>query len=206
MCLDGQVALDLECLDRLYLHGQLSGYPRLQAFQQHYRSGQRRICHPITEDLADHHRDLPGLHATRWAQILGGGLDRGVGRPPQRTLLLSAKCQLGLLLAASVGKLPREAGLRWPASPPTETRKVEEFADGRRIRSDRVAPELRTSLSWKPASCEAEIDSQPDFTVEQRLRAAGDSGSHGDGDGFKPSVSFRLPRNHHVDVELRPEA
>ena len=31
-----------------------------------------------------------------------------------------------------------------------ELRKIEEFADGRLIRSDRVAPELATSLSWEP--------------------------------------------------------
>ena len=89
-------------------HSQLSGYPRLQAFQQHHRPGQRRIWHRITEDLADHHRDLPGLLATRWAHLLGGGPDCGVGRPPQRTLLLTAEYQLGQLLAASVGKLPDE--------------------------------------------------------------------------------------------------
>jgi hypothetical protein len=29
-----------------------------------------------------------------------------------------------------------------------ETRKVEEYADGSRIRSDRIAPELSTTLSW----------------------------------------------------------
>jgi hypothetical protein len=48
-----------------------------------------------------------------------------------------------------------------------ETRKVEEFTDGRRIRSDRIAPELNTSLSWEPVPSETEIDSQPEFTVEQ---------------------------------------
>jgi hypothetical protein len=48
-----------------------------------------------------------------------------------------------------------------------ETRKVEEFANGRRIRADRIAPQLSTSLSWEPVPSEAEIDSQPDFTVEQ---------------------------------------
>jgi hypothetical protein len=41
-----------------------------------------------------------------------------------------------------------------------ETRKVEEFADGRRIWSDRIAPVLGTSLSWKPIPSEAEIDGQ----------------------------------------------
>jgi Domain of unknown function (DUF6881) len=48
-----------------------------------------------------------------------------------------------------------------------ETRKVEEFVDGRRIRSDRIAPELDTSLSWEPVPAEAEIDGQAEFTVEQ---------------------------------------
>jgi hypothetical protein len=48
-----------------------------------------------------------------------------------------------------------------------ETRKVEEFADGRRIRSDRIAPELGTSLSWEPVPSEAELDEQAEFTVEQ---------------------------------------
>ena len=47
-----------------------------------------------------------------------------------------------------------------------ETRKVEQFADGRRIRSDRIAPDLDTSLSWEPVPSEAEIDSQPEFSVE----------------------------------------
>ena len=48
-----------------------------------------------------------------------------------------------------------------------ETRKVEDFADGRPIRSDRIGPELNTSLSWEPVPSETEIDSQPEFTVEQ---------------------------------------
>lgn len=48
-----------------------------------------------------------------------------------------------------------------------ETRKVEEFADARRIRSDLIAPELNTSLSWEPVPSETEIDSQQEFTVEE---------------------------------------
>jgi hypothetical protein len=87
-------------------HGQLPGYPRLQVLQQQDRPGQRRTWHPITEDLADHHRNLPGMLATRWAHLLSGGPDRGVGRPPQRTVLLFAEYQLGQPLAARVGKLP----------------------------------------------------------------------------------------------------
>jgi hypothetical protein len=47
-----------------------------------------------------------------------------------------------------------------------ETRKVEEFVDGRRVRSDRIAPELGTSLSWEPVPSEAEIDGQLEFTIE----------------------------------------
>ena len=47
-----------------------------------------------------------------------------------------------------------------------ETRKVEEYADGSRIRSDRIAPELTATLSWEPIPSEADIDSQQDFTVE----------------------------------------
>jgi hypothetical protein len=47
-----------------------------------------------------------------------------------------------------------------------ETRKVEEFADGRRLRSDRIAAEVRPSLSWEPVPLEDETDSQPEFTVE----------------------------------------
>jgi len=58
--------------DAIIEHGQLPGYPRLQAFQQHHRPGQRRVRHWIAEDLADHHRDLPGLLATRRAHLLGG--------------------------------------------------------------------------------------------------------------------------------------
>jgi hypothetical protein len=57
-------------------------------------------------DLADHHRDLPGLLATRVAHLLGGSPGRGMSRPPQRTLLITAEYQLGQLLAASIGKLP----------------------------------------------------------------------------------------------------
>jgi transposase len=49
---------------------------------------------------------LPGLHATSRAHLLSGSPDRSIGCPPQRTLLLTAKHQLGQLLAASVGKLP----------------------------------------------------------------------------------------------------
>ena len=89
-------------------HSQLPGYPRLQAFQQHHGPGQRRIRHRMTEDLVDHHRDLPGLLAARQAHLLGGSPDGGVGRLPQRPLLLAAEYQLGQLLAASTGKLPDE--------------------------------------------------------------------------------------------------
>jgi hypothetical protein len=86
-------------------HSQLPGYPRLQTLHQHHRPGPRHICHRITEDLADHHRQLPGLLATRRAQLLGRGPHGDVGRLPQRTLMLTAKHQLGQFPAASVGKL-----------------------------------------------------------------------------------------------------
>lgn len=47
-----------------------------------------------------------------------------------------------------------------------ETRKVEQYADGSRIWSDRIAPALNATLSWEPIPSEADIDSQQDFTVE----------------------------------------
>lgn len=47
-----------------------------------------------------------------------------------------------------------------------ELRKVEEFADSRLIRSDRVAPELSTSLSWEPVPTTDEIRARQEFTVE----------------------------------------
>jgi hypothetical protein len=48
---------------------------------------------------------MPGRLATGRAHLLSGGPDCSVGRPPQRTLLVTAEYQLGQLLAASVGKL-----------------------------------------------------------------------------------------------------
>lgn len=47
-----------------------------------------------------------------------------------------------------------------------ELRKVEEFADGRLIRSDRINPDLATSLSWEPVPATGEIAAQEEFTVE----------------------------------------
>jgi hypothetical protein len=47
-----------------------------------------------------------------------------------------------------------------------ETRKIHEYRDGHLERTDRLALELRTSLSAEPIPSEAEIDAQPDFTVE----------------------------------------
>jgi hypothetical protein len=46
-----------------------------------------------------------------------------------------------------------------------ELRKVHEYRDGRRERTERVAPELRTSLSWVPVPEEAAITGQPEFTT-----------------------------------------
>jgi hypothetical protein len=45
-----------------------------------------------------------------------------------------------------------------------ETRKVEEYADGSRLRSDRVAPELSATLSWEP------IPPRPTSTVGRTSR------------------------------------
>jgi len=47
-----------------------------------------------------------------------------------------------------------------------ELRKIEEFADGRLIRSDRINPDFATALSWEPVTAEEEIAAQDEFTVE----------------------------------------
>ena len=47
-----------------------------------------------------------------------------------------------------------------------ELRKVEEFADGRLIRSDRIDSDLTASLSWEPVPAIEEIAAQEEFTVE----------------------------------------
>jgi len=49
------------------------------------------------------------------------------------------------------------------AAPLTELRKVHESSDGRLERTDRVAPELSTSLSAEPIPDEAVIDDQREF-------------------------------------------
>lgn len=46
-----------------------------------------------------------------------------------------------------------------------EIRKVHEYRNGRLERTDRVAPELLTSLSFEPLPPIAEIEAQPEFTV-----------------------------------------
>jgi hypothetical protein len=46
-----------------------------------------------------------------------------------------------------------------------ETRKVHEYSDGHLERTDRVALELRTSLSPAQVPSEAEIDADPVFTL-----------------------------------------
>lgn len=56
-----------------------------------------------------------------------------------------------------------------------EFRKVEEFADGRLLRSDRVSPELPTSLAWEPLPPADEIVAQPEFTVEPLTAVAFES-------------------------------
>jgi hypothetical protein len=70
---------------------QLSGYPCLQPFQQRHRPGQPGVWHGLTEDFADHHGELPDLLTAGWAHLIGGGLDRGGGRLPQRPLLITAQ-------------------------------------------------------------------------------------------------------------------
>ena len=47
-----------------------------------------------------------------------------------------------------------------------ELRKVHEFADGRRERTDRIQPELMTSLSRMSIPDLDEIASAPEFTVQ----------------------------------------
>lgn len=46
-----------------------------------------------------------------------------------------------------------------------ETRKVEEYRDGRRLRSARIEPERTPTLSWVAVPPLDEIDADPDFTV-----------------------------------------
>ena len=52
-----------------------------------------------------------------------------------------------------------------------EIRKVEQFADGRLIRSDRIDPERTTTLSWVEVPPLDQIAADPEFTV-QPLTAA----------------------------------
>jgi hypothetical protein len=47
-----------------------------------------------------------------------------------------------------------------------ELRKVEEFADGKLARCDRIDPDFATSLSWEPVPATVEIAAQEEFTVE----------------------------------------
>jgi len=46
-----------------------------------------------------------------------------------------------------------------------ELRKVHEYRDGHLERTDRIAPALRTSLSWLPVPEEAAITDRPEFTT-----------------------------------------
>ncbi len=66
-------------------------YPCLQSAQQRRLPGQRRIGHRLAEDLADHHRHLPGLLTAGTVQLPGSELDRSRGRLPQRTFLIAAQ-------------------------------------------------------------------------------------------------------------------
>jgi hypothetical protein len=147
-------------------HSQLPGYPRLQAFQQHYLLGQRRIWHRITEDLADHHRDLPGLLAARWAHLLGGGSDCGIGRPPQRALLLTAEDQLGQLLTASVGKLPDQ--------PPSESVSDEHHTSSLPATAQlpEISPSSRRGTATVMRGCAA-VDRYGALTARADLTTAG---------------------------------
>jgi hypothetical protein len=47
----------------------------------------------------------------------------------------------------------------------TETRKVEEFPDGVRLRADREHPDGETALSWEPMPSLEFIDAQAEFTT-----------------------------------------
>lgn len=53
-----------------------------------------------------------------------------------------------------------------------ETRKIHRFRDGRLVRTDRVQPELDTSLSWVPLPELDEINSDPQFVAELLSAAA----------------------------------
>lgn len=53
-----------------------------------------------------------------------------------------------------------------------EMRKIHQYRNGRLVRTDRIAPELDTSLSCEPIPSEAAIDAQPEFVVRS-LTAAG---------------------------------
>ena len=56
-----------------------------------------------------------------------------------------------------------------------ELRKVEEFADGRLIRSDRINPDFATTLSWVPVPAEEEIAAEKELTVDPLTAEAFDS-------------------------------
>jgi hypothetical protein len=47
-----------------------------------------------------------------------------------------------------------------------KTRKLHVYRDGRRMRTDRVAPELDTSLSWVEIPPAEKIDAMPEFEVQ----------------------------------------
>lgn len=46
-----------------------------------------------------------------------------------------------------------------------ETRKVEEYRDGRRLRSDQIQPDRTPTLSWVEVPSLDEIAADPQFTV-----------------------------------------
>jgi hypothetical protein len=60
----------------------------------------------LAENMADHHRQLPGPLMIVWAQFLRGAADgRGRGLP-QCSLLIGAKYERGQLLATRVREYP----------------------------------------------------------------------------------------------------
>lgn len=65
--------------------------PRLQPLQHRPPTGQQPVRHRITEDLADHHRQLPAPAAPGPVQLPGSELNSDPGRLPQRPFLLTAE-------------------------------------------------------------------------------------------------------------------
>ncbi len=83
--------------------GQVCGDACLQCLQQCRLPSHRRGWHRLTEDLTEHHRQLPLLPATR-TELGRSRLDGGRSRLAQRTLLITAQHQRGQLPTACVGE------------------------------------------------------------------------------------------------------